>query len=319
MTKTWTEVNSKSPPKFTRKSERARTGMYAAQRRAPYWLIAPAVILMAVFIAVPVVSVGVYSLFRWNVSKPWATEFLGLDNFRVIFTEDPEFWGILLTTVWWVGASVSLQFVLGLALALLLNQAFRGRSFVRSLSFAPWAISGVLATQIWLLIYNPATGIASVLQNIGISNDFAPLVGQESAFWAAVIAELWRGLPFFTIILLADMQSIPADLYEAAKVDGATRWQEFRHITVPYLKQAIILTTLLRAVWEFNNVDLLYPLTGGGPAGATTTLPLYIVNEAITGRNFGYGSALTVVGFVILAIFSVLYLRLTRGSRGEEQ
>lgn len=281
----------------------------------PYLLIAPAVILIAAFIAYPVATVLQYSLMQYNASKPWATKFIGLENFRVMLFEDPEFWRTLGITVNWVLAQVSLQLVLGLALALILNRAFRNRGLARALMFAPWAISGVLATQIWLLIFNPSTGIADVLTQLGAQSQFAPLASATGAFWSAVVAEVWRGIPFFAILILADMQSIPQEMYEAAEVDGASKAQQFFYITLPYLRDAIIITTLLRAVWEFNNVDLLYTLTGGGPAGATTTLPLYVVTEAVGSRNFGYGSALTIAGFVILLIFSVVYLRIGRSSR----
>ena len=135
-------------------------------------------------------------------------------------------------------------------------------------------------------------------------------------FPATVVTELWRGVPFFAILLLADLQTIPNDLYEAASVDGAGRWRRFVSVTLPHLRDAIVLSTLLRAVWEFNNVDLIYTLTGGGPANQTTTLPLYVARKAVDSHDFGYGSALTMAGFVILLFFSILYLRLSKfGSR----
>jgi multiple sugar transport system permease protein len=134
-------------------------------------------------------------------------------------------------------------------------------------------------------------------------------------FASVVTAELWRGVPFFAIVLLAALQAIPTDLYEAAAVDGASRWQAFTRVTLPLLKDAIILATLLRAVWEFNNVDLIYTMTAGGPGDLTTTLPLYVVNQAIRYHNFGYGSALSVVGFLVLLVFAILYLRLGRFGR----
>lgn len=303
-----TSVHSPPPHRRTRVRRPPRS-------LQPYWLISPALILIAIFIMLPVVTVFIYSLYVYNPTKPYYNRFTGLDNYVTLFTADPQFWSSLIITVKWVVVEVGLQFVFGLALAVLLNRTFRGRGFTRAIVFAPWAISGVLATQIFILIYNPATGISSVLKSLGFITDFAPLAGQSSAFWSAIVADLWRGIPFFAILLLADMQSIPKDVYEAAEVDGANARKQFMYITLPYLREAIILTTLLRSVWEFNNVDLLYTLTGGGPAGATTTLPLYVVQQAVRSRNFGYGSALTVVGFVILFLFSLIYLRLGRGSR----
>ena len=133
------------------------------------------------------------------------------------------------------------------------------------------------------------------------------LASTSTALGAVVIAELWRGIPFFAITLLAGLQSIPQELYEAARVDGASRWKSFLFVTLPHLKNTIILTTLLRAVWEFNNVDLIFNLTGGGPANSTTTLTMYIAELAVNGSNFGYGSALTVISFVVFFVFAALY------------
>jgi multiple sugar transport system permease protein len=279
--------------------------------RAPYLLIAPAVLAMLAFLVYPMASVGYYSLQHYHLSKPWEDGFAGLDNFRRMLTEDPLFWQSLGFTARWVLVEVSLQLVLGLALALIVNETFVGRAVARAMVFSPWAVSGVLTTGIWVLLYNPTTGVSRYLADLGLMGyGAAPLADPDTVFAAAVLAELWRGVPFFAILLLADLQSIQKDLYEAASVDGASRVRRFYHVTLPHLKDAIILSTLLRAVWEFNNVDLLYTLTGGGPAHQTTTLPLYVAATAAQSHDFGYGSALTAAGFVILTFFSVLYLRL---------
>jgi multiple sugar transport system permease protein len=281
--------------------------------RTPYLLIAPAVLAMLAFLVYPMASVGYYSLRHYNLSKPWEDGFAGLDNFRRMLVEDPLFWQSLGFTARWVLVEVALQLVLGLALALVVNETFIGRAVARAMVFSPWAVSGVLTTGIWVLLYNPTTGMSRYLADLGVMDyGAAPLANPDTVFAAAVLAELWRGVPFFAILLLADLQSIPRDLYEAAAVDGASRVRRFYHVTLPHLKDAIILCTLLRAVWEFNNVDLLYTLTGGGPAHQTTTLPLYVAATAAQSHDFGYGSALTTAGFVILTFFSVAYLRLSR-------
>ncbi|KNE80520.1 MULTISPECIES: carbohydrate ABC transporter permease [Streptomyces] len=280
--------------------------------RLPYLLISPAVLLMLGFLAYPMISVLYYSLRHYNVTKPWRNGFAGLDNFSALLADD-LFWQSLVFSAQWVGTEVSLQLALGLALALIVNQTFVGRGISRALVFSPWAVSGVLTTTIWMLLYNPSTGVSRYLADAGVgSYGTSVLSDPGTVFWAAVLAELWRGVPFFAILILADLQSIPRDLYEAASVDGAGRMRQFLHITLPHLKDAIVLSTLLRAVWEFNNVDLLYTLTGGGPAGATTTLPLYVANTGIHGHDFGYASALTTVAFVILLFCSILYLRLSK-------
>ncbi|MBX9393458.1 sugar ABC transporter permease [Streptomyces sp. TRM72054] len=285
----------------------------ATPRRLPYLLIAPAAVLMLGFIAYPVLSVFYYSLQEYNPTKPWRNGFTGFDNFVRIFTDDPLFWDSLVFSAKWVFVEVGLQLLFGLALALIVNQTFVGRGLGRALVFSPWAVSGVLTSAIWVLLYNSQTGITRYLADVGIgSYGTSWLSDTGTVFWAAIVADLWRGVPFFAILILADLQSVSKDLYEAAEVDGASRIKQFWHITLPHLKDAIILSTLLRAVWEFNNVDLLYTLTGGGPAGVTTTLPLYVASTSVESHNFGYASALTTVAFVILLFCSIVYLRLSK-------
>ncbi|WP_406128154.1 carbohydrate ABC transporter permease [Streptomyces sp. NBC_00989] len=291
----------------------------ATPRRLPYLLIAPAALLMLGFIAYPVISVFYYSLQNYNPTKPWRNGFAGLDNFTHAFTNDPQFWDTLTFSAKWVVVEVGLQLLFGLALALIVNQTFVGRSIGRALVFSPWAVSGVLTSAIWVLLYNSQTGVTRYLADMGIGQYGTSWLSDPSTvFSAAVVADLWRGVPFFAILILADLQSVSKDLYEAAEVDGASRFKQFLHITLPHLKDAIVLSTLLRAVWEFNNVDLLYTLTGGGPAGETTTLPLYVANTSVEGHNFGYASALTTVAFVILLFFSIIYLRLSKFGGGDK-
>src|SRR5690349_17199076 len=299
-------ANPPAPPRRRRRTS-------ATPRRLPYLLIAPAALLMLGFIAYPVISVFYYSLQNYNPTKPWRNGFAGFDNFTQAFAHDPQFWDTLTFSAKWVVVEVGLQLLFGLALALIVNQTFVGRAVGRALVFSPWAVSGVLTSAIWVLLYNSQTGVTRYLADMGIgSYGTSWLSDTSTVFSAAVVADLWRGVPFFAILILADLQSVSKDLYEAAEVDGASTIKQFWHITLPHLKDAIILSTLLRAVWEFNNVDLLYTLTGGGPAGETTTLPLYVANTGIEGHDFGYASALTIVAFVILLFCSIVYLSLSK-------
>lgn len=286
----------------------------------PYLFILPSFLIIAAFLFYPIGTVFYYSFQNYDISAPFYNSFAGLDNFIKIFTEDKLFYRSLGTSLKWVVSQVGLQLVFGMIFALLLNQTFKLRGLVRAIAFIPWAISGVLASVMWSLMYNEHMGVFNdILMKIGIiSEPQAFLAGTGSAFISVVIAELWRGIPFFAITLLASLQSIPEELYEASDIDGANKWESFVHITLPHLKNTIILTTLLRVVWEFNNVDLIFNLTGGGPANSTTTLTMYIANLAIKGSDFGYGSALTVVSFILLFIFAILYLRITRFEREDE-
>lgn len=281
---------------------------------APYLLLAPAFLMILAFLFYPMATVFYYSFQHYDISAPFYDGFAGLDNYIEIFTSDKMFIPSLLNSLKWVLAEVGLQLFFGLAVALLLNQKFKFRGLTRAVAFIPWAISGVLTSSMWMLMYNEHMGVFNdILMRLGfINRPAAFLASTGSAFTSVVIAELWRGIPFFAVTLLASLQSIPDELYEAARVDGASRTQQLFYITLPQLKRTIVLTTLLRMVWEFNNVDLLYNLTGGGPAGSTTTYSMYIANTAVHGTNFGYGSALTVIGFIILTVVAAVYLRISK-------
>jgi multiple sugar transport system permease protein len=283
----------------------------------PYLFILPSFLIIATFLFYPIGTVFYYAFQHYDISAPFYNKFAGFDNFIKIFTADKLFFPSLWTSLKWVVSQVGLQLVFGLLFAVMLNQTFRLRGFVRAIAFIPWAISGVLASVMWSLMYNEHMGVFNdILMKLGIiSEPQAFLASTSSAFIAVVIAELWRGIPFFAITLLASLQSIPEELYEASDIDGANKWESFIHITLPHLKNTIVLTTLLRTVWEFNNVDLIFNLTGGGPANSTTTLTMYIANLAVNGSDFGYGSALTVISFILLFVFAMVYLKITRYER----
>ena len=282
------------------------------KKATPYILLSPAIFFVAVFMLYPIVHVFYLALLSYNPTKPWINAFVGLGNFQSILS-DKDFWNSLLVSIKWVFFEVILQLIIGMIVALILNQKFKGRGVMRTITFIPWAMSGVLTAVLWQLIFNENVGLLNdILQRLHIiSSPVAWLANPNLVFPSVVIAEVWRGVPFFAISLLAAMQNISGDLYEAADVDGATRRQKLFFITIPQLKETIVLTTLLRSVWEFNSVDLIYSLTGGGPVGKTTTLSILIANQATKTSNYGYGSALSVISFLILTIFAFIYLKLT--------
>ena len=279
----------------------------------PYYFLAPAIVFLLLFMAYPTLNVFYYSLQNYATNKPYMQGFVGLDNIIKVLTQDSTFRTSLVISLKWVVTQVSLQLVFGLIIALVLNQTFRGRGVLRAIVFAPWAVSGVLTSMMWSLMYNENMGVINdLLMKLGIiDKGIAWISGYETSFAALTIAELWRGIPFFAIMLLAGLQSIPFEEYEACAVDGGTRWSKFLYITLPHLKETIVLSTLLRAVWEFNNVDVIYNLTGGSPVNSTMTLTMYVTQTAIRDSNFGYGSAIAVVSFVILAVFATVYIKLT--------
>ena len=285
----------------------------------PYLLILPVIILIAGVMLYPLCKTFYLAFQNYNPAMPFANGFTGFGNFIKIFTTD-EFYSALWVSLKWVVALVLLQLIFGMIVALILNQNFKGRGFFRALVFVPWAMSGVLTAVLFSLIYNQNYGVLNdLLMNIGlIKEPVAWLGNQHIVLGSVIVAELWRGIPFFAISLLAAMQGLSQDVYEAAKVDGATKWQSFRFVTLPLLKDTIVLTTLLRTIWEFNSVDLIFSLTNGGPVGKTTTLSVLIANQALTTNNYGYGSAISVVSFVILAVIAVIYMKVSGFAKGSD-
>ena len=279
---------------------------------APYILILPACLLMGLIMIYPLGKVFYLSFQHYNPTKPFTNGFAGIDNFITIFTKK-EFYNALGVSAKFVACEVVLQLIFGMIVALILNQKFKGRGFFRALTFIPWALSGVLTAVLWSILFNQHFGVLNdLLAKLGIIKEpIAWLANTKVVLGSVIVAELWRGIPFFAISLLAAMQGLPDDIYEAARVDGSTKFQTFRFITLPMLKNTIVLTTLLRTIWEFNSVDLIYSLTGGGPVGKTTTLSMLIANQAIKTSNYGYGSALSVVSFAILAVIAVIYMKLS--------
>jgi len=244
--------------------------------------------------------------------------FVGWENY-VALLHDSVFREALWNSLRWVFVEVGLQLVFGVGLALLLKQKFRGCGLFRAILFLPWALSGVLVSMLWSMMYFEHVGVLNdLLSRLGVIHKAIAWTGNmKTAFWAVVIAELWRGIPFFAIMVLASLQSIPNELYEACRVDGGGPWISFTKVTLPFIKETVVLTTLLRCVWEFNSVDLILNLTGGGPIHKTTTLSVYLANTARQDGDFGYGSAMAVVSFVILLVFAFVYLRASK--YGEEE
>ena len=284
----------------------------------PLLLILPTLIFLGVFCFYPMIRGFGYSVTNYDRAIPYATKFIGLDNFIEIFTEDEVFWGTVVTSIKWVATEVICQLFFGMIFALLLNQSFKGRGFVRTFCFAPWAVSGVLTTMLWTLIYN---------EHIGLLNNFLEIIGLGeltkawvqnvgTAFKSVAIAELWRGIPFFTITLLGGLQGIPLELYESAKMDGCNAWKSFWKITIPCMKESIVFATLMRTIWEFRSVDLVMTMTNGGPVRKTLTMPIYMYKTSIENDEYGYGAALTVILFFILSFYVVLNLKVNNFGKG---
>jgi multiple sugar transport system permease protein len=272
-----------------------------ARAATPWLLLGPALLAAGLVVLLPVAQTAWLSLHQAVLTRPRQRPFVGLDNYAALLV-DPLFWESLRNSFVWVAGAVGLQFALGFAAALLLNRSFWWRSAARALIVVPWALPSVIIglTWSWMLDFN-----LGILNQIGVrwgllAEPVAWLARPETAMPAVILALVWQGFPFFAVTILAGLQAIPQELYEAARVDGAGRWQLFRHVTLPGLAGVIATALLLRMIWVANSLDVILVMTGGGPGTATHTLPLYAFLKAWSGLDFGYGSALAMVLTLLL-------------------
>jgi len=235
---------------------------------------------------------------------------LGLGNFRRVL-EDIETWSSLWITFLYTAGTLIPSFLLGLALALLLNESFLLRRWLRSLMLLPWAVPGVIVSIIFLWLFDASYGVVNyMLRSVGlITEDVAWFVRADTALIAVIIPSVWKAFPFFTLTILAALQTIPSALYEAARVDGASPTQVFRHVTWPGIRSAALLAAILNALYIFCDFDIIYATTGGGPARATETLAVMVYNEAFSFFRFGPASALGVLMILLATAFVLLAMR----------
>jgi multiple sugar transport system permease protein len=296
-----------------------RTPMQKLAGAAEPWLYSAPVLVLIVTIMLVPLALGISYAFRdIRLLNPFSGGFVGLRHFGEL-AGDKAFRGALLNTLLWTFSSVILQFVFGLILALLLNQPFRGRALAQALCFLPWAVPTFLSGLDWAWMFNPVIGpIPHWLYALGILSEPSNILADPStAMWGPIIANVWWGIPFFAITMLAALQAIPKDLYEAAEIDGAGPIERFRSITVPFLAPTMAISILLRTVWIANFADLIIVMTNGGPADRTQIVASYIFTQAFRRLDFGYASAIALVLLVLLLAYSMLIvvLRQTMMSR----
>lgn len=271
-----------------------------------YIFVLPLALVMAVFLAYPIFKAAEMSVQYWYMPKPKPEGhyFVGADNFIALFG-DSSFLHSMVITVIYIVVTVILRFAIGLLAAVLLNQTFRGRGIARALLIIPWAVPEVVACLIWILMYDRDFGIINFLaMNFHIiSQPVGYLTDPGIALWAAMAVNVWKGFPFVAIMLLAGLQSIPGELYEAARVDGARPFQQFRDITLPMLKPVSLVVFLLLIIWTIKDFGIAYLLAKGGPSQATEILTIYIYQTAFKFFDFGKAAA----GGIIMLIFSILF------------
>jgi multiple sugar transport system permease protein len=251
-----------------------------------------------------------YSLRKFSAFK---SQFVGLDQYRTMLG-DEVLHGALVNTLWWTIGSLFFQFFLGLGLALLLNRPFYGRKLVQGIVFLPWAVPTFLTALTWTWLFNPVIGpLPHVFYALGMQSEPVTILADPAtAMWGPIIANVWFGIPFFAITLLAARKSIPGELYEAAAIDGASAWQQFVKVTLPFLAPTIAITVMLRTVWIATFADMIYVMTQGGPAGSTNTIATYIYVSAFKALDKGYASAIAVLLLVLLIVYALIVMQMRR-------
>lgn len=284
-------------------------------------LVAPALLLLLLVFAYPIGRAFWLSLFAENLGTKLQPVYAGFDNYvRMAF--DGRFWQSLGNTAFFTVISVVLELILGLGIALVLNQSFRGRGGVRTIAILPWALPTAVMALTWTWIFNDQYGVWNdILLRLGLIKVGVNWLGEPQwAMLTIIAADAWKTTPFISILLLAGLQSISQDLYEAHRVDGASPWQSFRQITLPLLMPQILIALLFRFAQAFGIFDLVKVMTAGGPAGTTETVSIYIYATVMRYLDFGYGAALVVVTFLLLVLavaiasFVLSKLRATAGA-----
>lgn len=275
-------------------------------------LIAPTVLIFCAVIIYPLVSALYLSLFR-VFTPTLESSWVGLANYRELLASG-MFWKALGNTLIWTAGTLTLQIVLGIGMALVLHQNIWFRSLARSLILFPYFISTVVAVLVWKWVFNDLYGILNhLLMQVGITNMPVDYLGSmPNAMISVILVGAWKYFPFVVIAVLARLQTIPEPLYEAARIDGAGPIARFFDVTLPQLRDVLVVIIMLRAIWDFKEFDLIWLLTGGGPSSSTETLPLVVYRQAFALNQMGMAAAWAVSMMAILLVFMIVYIRKTR-------
>ena len=264
----------------------------------------PALIVLMMLIAYPVTYTGILSVTNQQ------EEFVGLQNFRDVLrprVTTQALWN----TLWWVFGSIFFQVIFGVAAAILLNQNFRGRAVVRSIALIPWVVPGIVAATTWAWMFHTEFGIINyMLTGAGVLEEpIGWLITGHTVLPAMIAINVWKLFPFVAIMVLAGLQSIPQELFEAAKVDGASYWEEVRHIMLPQIRPVVTAVTLLLVIWALNAITIIYAITRGGPANKTLSTPIQIFRLAFESSAFNQSAALAVMFFGVVMLIVFIYIK----------
>jgi multiple sugar transport system permease protein len=296
-----------------RRKQKRQSSYGRSERRFAALMVAPALIVIAIVAAYPIGYAIWLSLNQYSVRVANLSRFVGLDNY-INALKSAEFWSATKTTFLFTAIAVTLELIIGLAMALAMHEAFKGRAILRTVVLVPWAILTVVTAITWRTIFEPNLGLAPVvLDKLSLPGANVVWLGQSGyALAVMIIGDVWKTAPFMALLLLAGLQVIPEDVYEAAKVDGASTWQRFTRITLPLLKPAILVALIFRTLDSLRIFDLPFVLTQG--ANGTTTLSILSYEKFSQDRLLGEGSAIAVLTFIIVMTVSFIYIRTVGGN-----
>ena len=279
-------------------------------------LLAPALIIYCLFAVYPMVNVVVLSFLRWN-GLTTTSQFVGVDNYVQVFTQDPVFWTAARNTILWTAMSVIFPPSIGFLLALALNQNIPGRAPLRALFYMPVIIAPIAVATMWRWMYDPFFGLFNAaLAGLGLDGLIQDWLGDRNvALYSMFVASVWQTVGFSLVLFLAGLQSVSPTLIEASRVDGASRFQIFRYVTLPALRPSITIVLILSIINSLKAFDIVYGMTQGGPAQSTQMLALWAFTQAMQLGDFGRGAAISVVLLVVTTAIVVPYLRWMRGHR----
>lgn len=290
-------------------------GMSLQTRRMlqPYFYIGPVLLLLVLMFGYPLIDSIIMSFQSYKLSKPNDIAWNNFQNYIKMFT-DKNFLLLVKNSLIYVIASVAGQFLLGLILALALNTKFKGRGIYQSIVFLPWAFSAFVVGLLFRWSFNGEYGVINdILKKLGLIEKGVSWLGTPGLSLLVVIfAMVWIGIPFFAINILAALQSVPSEIYEAADMDGCGAVRKFFSLTVPFIKPTIITTLLLRTIWIFNSFDLIVIVTEGGPANYSQTLPSYMYSQAFSSYDFGLAGAFGVLLMLVLSVYAIVFLKVTK-------
>ena len=281
---------------------------WATDSQYAYLFLLPATVFLLVFMIYPILNVIIMSVYHTDKLGRFM-HFNGFKNFADLFQRE-DFLEVMLRSVYWTGLAVAVKTIFGLVLALLLNVEYRGRKILRALIIIPWASAVPISALLWSWVYHHEFGLLNhTLKSIGLSDPPVWLGTPISAFFSVIWVDIWIGIPFMTLVFLAGMQAISQDLYEAAEVDGAGALQKFLYITLPGIRDVLLIATLLSTLWTFNDFNTIYIMTKGGPAGGTQILITYIYQNTFEWWKWNNGAVMAVITFIILSIIAWIYAR----------